>query len=338
VNVLLFIVSLIFIFVGSSLFTNGVEWIGRKFNLSEGVVGSVLAAVGTALPETIIPLIAIFLVSGTIGRDVGIGAILGAPFMLGTLALFITGAAVLILRHRRATGAKLHFDSQITSRDLAVFFFVYLGAVAVAMVVPQQAKALTAPLFVAIYVVYVWRVFKTGQGASGTPSEPLTLDSWTARLKRVTPRQTPSVWLVLGQTAVSIALIIAGAQLFVNQIVSLAEQVHASAALLALVIAPIATELPEKLNSVLWVSQGKDALALGNITGAMVFQSCIPVAFGVASTAWMLSPIELTSAVLALTAGLWVCVLAARAKLTAQALIFNGVLYLLFLSLVLLGL
>jgi len=47
--------------------------------------------------------------------------------------------------------------------------------------------------------------------------------------------------------------------------------------------------------------------------------------------------IELLSAVLALTAGLWVCVLAAKAKLTAPVLIFNGVLYLLFLSVVLRG-
>jgi cation:H+ antiporter len=95
--------------------------------------------------------------------------------------------------------------------------------------------------------------------------------------------------------------------------------------------------LPEKLNSVLWVSQGKDALALGNISGAMVFQSCIPVAFGVAFTSWVLGPIELISAIIALTAGLWVCVLATRAKLTAPALIFNGVLYLLFLAVVLRG-
>jgi hypothetical protein len=35
---------------GSTLFTNGVEWLGREFRLSESVVGCVLAAVGTALP------------------------------------------------------------------------------------------------------------------------------------------------------------------------------------------------------------------------------------------------------------------------------------------------
>jgi Ca2+/Na+ antiporter len=100
---------------------------------------------------------------------------------------------------------------------------------------------------------------------------------------------------------------------------------------------PIATELPEKLNSVLWVSQDKDTFALGNITGAMVFQSCIPVASGIAFTAWTLGPVELFSAALALTGGLWVYVLAAKEKLTAPALIFNGVLYLLFIAVVLRG-
>ena len=50
---------------------------------------------------------------------------------------------------------------------------------------------------------------------------------------------------------------------------------------LALVLAPLATELPEKFNSLIWVRQNKDTLAMGNITGAMVFQSCIPTAIGI---------------------------------------------------------
>ena len=54
--------------------------------------------------------------------------------------------------------------------------------------------------------------------------------------------------------------------------------------ILSLIITPIATELPEKINSVIWVGKGKDTLALGNITGAMVFQSCFPVVFGMLFT------------------------------------------------------
>jgi cation:H+ antiporter len=325
------------IFVGSSLFTNGVEWVGCKFTLSEGVVGSVLAAIGTALPETIVPLIAIFFVAGPTGQGVGLGAILGAPFMLGTLALFITGLTILILKRRRVMGAEIAFNSQITQRDLGTFLLVYLGAVGVALFVPQPMKPLTAPLFVAVYVAHVWRIFKADEGETKAPLQPLRFDLWAARLKNEIAHQHPPSWLVIGQTVLSVLLIIAGARLFVSQIVSIAEQLQASATLLALVIAPIATELPEKLNSVLWVSQGKDTLALGNITGAMVFQSCIPVASGIAFTTWTLGPVELLSAALALAAGLWIYVLAAKSKLTAPALIFNGTLYLLFLSIVLRG-
>ncbi|MFQ6099422.1 MAG: sodium:calcium antiporter, partial [Armatimonadota bacterium] len=77
---------------------------------------------------------------------------------------------------------------------------------------------------------------------------------------------------------------------------------------LALLIAPVATELPEKFNSVLWIRRSRDTLALGNITGAMVFQSCIPTAFGMWLTQWQFTPWRehvpgLLSAAIALASG-----------------------------------
>ena len=74
-SILLLIVAFAVILAGCELFVNGIEWFGRKLNLGEGAVGSVLAAVGTALPETIIPLIAILIHGGAAGEEVGIGAI-----------------------------------------------------------------------------------------------------------------------------------------------------------------------------------------------------------------------------------------------------------------------
>ena len=44
-DILLALVALAIILAGCGLFTNGIEWFGSKFNLSAGVVGSVLAAV-----------------------------------------------------------------------------------------------------------------------------------------------------------------------------------------------------------------------------------------------------------------------------------------------------
>jgi cation:H+ antiporter len=79
------------ILIGSELFTNGIEWFGHKLELGEGAIGSVLAAIGTALPETMVPLIAILFGGGIAASEVGVGAILGAPFMLATLTMFVTG-------------------------------------------------------------------------------------------------------------------------------------------------------------------------------------------------------------------------------------------------------
>src|SRR5438552_17523784 len=90
---LLMAAMLLVILIASELFTNALEHLGEKLNISEGVTGSLFAAVGTALPETIIPLLAIVAGSGDrrVDDEIGIGAILGAPLMLGTDPLFLLG-------------------------------------------------------------------------------------------------------------------------------------------------------------------------------------------------------------------------------------------------------
>lgn len=105
-------------------------------------------------------------------------------------------------------------------------------------------------------------------------------------------------------TLAALGAIVVGAQLFVKQIEFVASSFGIPPLVLALVIAPLATELPEKFNSVLWVRQRKDTLAMGNISGAMVFQSCIPVAVGMWFTPWVLNEFAVASAVVAIAAGL----------------------------------
>src|SRR5438093_8005625 len=100
-DILILVGALLLILLGAELFTNGIEWFGHKLNLAEGAVGSVLAGIATAMPETLIPVIAILgpVFAGTgpsSSSQIGVGAILGAPFMLTTLAMFVTGAAVLL--------------------------------------------------------------------------------------------------------------------------------------------------------------------------------------------------------------------------------------------------
>lgn len=323
--------SLVVILGGAELFTNGVEWIGEGFGLSEGVVGSVLAAVGTALPETILPLVAI--VSGhAAGEEIGIGAILGAPFMLTTLAMFVVGTAVLIFARGGRRETDLDGDRGVLRQDLGTFLILYALAVLAGLIHVRPLHWALAVGLVVAYGFYVRRHFKAPgekdlESEASTEIKPLYLWGWMRRLRpAMTPWSAASPnWPTFAQTAISLLLIVAGARLFVSGVNTIADNLGVSHLVFALLVAPVATELPEKFNSVLWVRRGKDTLALGNMTGAMVFQSAFPVSIGLLLTSWHLAHEALVAAVIALVAGsvLWLTI-RFRGRFSARMLLLQG--------------
>jgi len=122
-----------------------------------------------------------------------------------------------------------------------------------------------------------------------------------------------------------------GAHLFVGAVEHLSKSVGVPAGLIALVLAPLATELPEKFNSVVWLRDNKDTLAIGNITGAMVFQSTIPVSIGVLFTPWQLDFLSAFAAILAIVSSLvFLGFLLRKAPLRAFYMLGAGSLYIVF--------
>jgi len=340
--VLILVIALIVILIGAELFTNGIEWVGRKLDLAEGAVGSVLAAVGTALPETMIPIIAIlFAGGGEASHAVGIGAILGAPFMLSTLAMFVTGLGVLAFRGRRATAEEMRIDTPTLLHDVRYFAIAYAIAVGAAFLPlePVWLKWIVAVGLVAIYAWYVRGHFAADAEVDPEDLAPLRFHRLDAGAHRDDP-QTPRLRIVYVQVAVALGCIVVGAFFFVDGVQQVAAVLGVDELLLALVVAPIATELPEKFNSLIWVRQNKDTLAMGNITGAMVFQSTIPtfVALVFASSAWHIGEGSYTafaSAGIAFlsTAAIFIP-LARRGSLRGRNLLVGGAFYLVFLALV----
>jgi cation:H+ antiporter len=294
-TILLLVVSFAVILGGARLFTNAVEWLGHRWQIQTGAVGSVLAAVSTALPESVIPVVAI--VGGEEGSgDVALGAILGAPLLLATIAMALVGVSAIVFRRRREQGRALRAHRPTLKRDL-VFFLVLLGAaLALGAGVPSAVRVAIAPVFVLAYALYV--VLTLRGGGEVTPEaelDPLTFDP---------SRHDPPVnWAIGVQFLIGLGAIIGGAHLFVEEVLALAQDLPVSALVLSLLLAPLATELPEKANSVVWIRDGKDSLALGNITGAMVFQSTVPVAVGIAFTDWRFDRFAALAAVLALAGG-----------------------------------
>lgn len=321
-TVIFLIGGLALILLSAEVFTNGIEWLGKRLKLSEGAVGSVLAAVGTALPESMIPVIAILFGTGEAAHEIGIGAILGAPFMLATLALSITGIAALICKVNGKRRECMLIDQSVMRRDLGFFILVYSVAI-VAAFLPQVYKAPVAVMLVLTYFIYVARTLRHGATLCEAELKPLHFAK---------KQQEPATGVIVFQVLAALGGIIAGAHLFVDGIKHLSEILHISPFILSIIIAPIATELPEKFNSLIWVRNCKDTLALGNITGAMVFQSSMIPALGIAMTPWVLSELALLSAVLAL-AGAGVVYLSLRLKnaIRPATLAFTGVFYIMFL-------
>jgi cation:H+ antiporter len=327
ITTLEFVAALVAILLGAALFTNAVEILGGRLGMRQGAVGSLLAAVGTALPESMIATVAILepVISGDTsgeGAVIGIGAILGAPFMLATLAMFVVGVSAVAFRGRRDQGTSLRIDPATIGRDVGFFLIFFAVAAVVGLVeLPILLKVVVVVVLASGYGLYVRRTLTSGEHLEEVPERLLIL-----------PRSgdPPFVAVVL-QTLASLGVILAGAHFFVDAVEHAAEGLGLPAGLIALVLAPLATELPEKFNSVFWMRDGKDTLALGNITGAMMFQSTIPVAFGVLFTPWNLGPLDLFAAVLALVSGgLVLYTLKRSGTLRAGRLMLGGLFYLAF--------
>jgi len=325
-SIALLIISLGIILLGAELFVNGVEWLGHKLNLSEGAVGSVLAAVGTALPETLVPVIAIIFGHGQLGHEIGIGAILGAPLMLSTLAMFVTGVAVLIFHRRRRRGIKVVADYPSMSRDLGFFIIVFTSAVLTGFI-PSAHRNWQLIIAGLMVFSYFWYAFVMISEERDIDSDHELPTFYFCRKGK-----SPSFNIILFEVMVALGLIVFGANSFVNAVKDIAVIYSVPAFVLAIIITPIATELPEKFNSFIWISREKDTLALGNITGAMVFQSSLIPALGIFLTDWQLSTGAFISAIIALMSTTLIFVeLRKKKHITVLTLLIGGIFYVIFL-------
>ena len=320
------------ILIASELFTNALEYLGEKLKISEGVTGSLFAAVGTALPETMVPLLALY--AGTtnidVNEEIGVGAILGAPLMLSTLSTCLMAAFIL---PRRGMMGFVSPEPSGFRRDLNFFLFAFLLA-AIGMYVPQQEHYIRTAFSCTLVLTYFIYLMLTLRA-----SERLVLEgnaTETDEKMFLARMGLPVNWLtILTQLSMALALLVYGSKGFISGIAGVADLLGVSTLLLSLLIIPIATELPEKVNSILWIRRGKDTLAFGNITGAMVFQGTLLPAIGIMLTPWQPRIEVLTGVLITLIAAAWLRINSRHRGLRIWALLVNGGLYIAYLAITL---
>lgn len=333
------------IYFSCDWFVNAVEWLGRRLNVGGMAVGTILAAFGTALPESVVTLVAVTTGSTAEIRNIGVGAAMGGPLVLATIAYGVTGTMLFVRRRARRRelvaagvdapgpdrqaddrrgGSGVFTDAGQAARlvkDQRWFMAVFVAKVALGLVA-FAIKPWLGLLFFAVYAVYFWREIRSGR--------LLDHDEDLAPLK-LHPRATrPATVAVIAQTLGALAVIFASSQVFVHQLDALGPMLGLSGAVTALLLSPIATELPEIMNAVIWVRQGKTQLALANISGAMMIQATVPSGLGLLFTDWRFDNALLWSGLVTMAAIGYLMFALRTAKLTPMRLGLVAVLYLVF--------
>jgi cation:H+ antiporter len=350
VHIALLIACAVAIYLSCEWFVNAVEWLGQRLNIGTMAVGTILAAFGTALPESVVTLVAVTTGPTAEIRNIGVGAAMGGPLVLATVAYGVTGGMLL----RRRTHTRIQYRELVTAgvgaasldsptrerdddggailadrahtarliKDQRWFMAVFVVKVALGLVA-FAIKPWLGLLFFAAYGVYFWREIRGG--ASGDHDEhalsPLKLQPRAAR---------PATTAVLVQTLGALSLIFVASQIFVHQLDAIGPMLGLSGAITALLLSPIATELPEIMNAIIWVRQGKTQLALANISGAMMIQATVPSGLGLLFTDWRLDHALLWSGAVTMAAITYLLATMRASKLTPRRLAMAALLYLVF--------
>jgi cation:H+ antiporter len=323
-TVVLFLGSAAAIYFACEFFVNGVEWLGRKLGVGETATGTILAAFGTALPESAVTFVAVVLGRDSAQKDIGVGAALGGPMVLATISYAVVGFAMRWNRRRlgRAT-LVIECESKRLWRDQAWFLCIFAGKMALGLLVFNY-KPWLGVLFLLAYAAYLLRELRGAQVLGEETLEPLKLH----------PKGDPGVVWPLLQTTLALIAIAIASKVFVGQLETIGVWAGLAPQLVALLLSPVATELPETMNALIWVRQGKERLALANISGAMMIQATIPTALGLFFTSWVFSRELIVSGVITMAAVAVLLGLFSKNAVNARALIPLAGLYAVFVAVI----
>ncbi|ATZ28998.1 sodium:calcium antiporter [Streptomyces lavendulae] len=337
------------IYLSCEWFVNAVEWLGERLKVGKMAVGTILAAFGTALPESVVTLVAVTTGATDEAKQIGVGAAMGGPLALATVAYGVTGAMLLLKRRRERleaaapTGAPGSGpasgpgsgpgdetvgnakDMERLAKDQKWFLPIFFLKVALGLVAFAFKPALGV-LFFAAYAVYFWREIRSSRADEDTDDEEEELEP----LKLQPKAASPATWAVAVQTLATLVVIFIAAHFFVKQLDVIGPMLGLSATVTALLLSPIATELPEIMNAVIWVRQGKTRLALANISGSMMIQATVPSGIGLIFTNWQFDGPLLWSGIVTMAAITYLLLTMRAHRLTPARLAVAGAFYVVF--------
>ena len=237
---LLFVASLILVVVASELFTNAIEWAGFHLNLGTGATGSLLAALGTSLP-------------GDGGADRRARDALAARELgrhrrrarLAVSAARRSARARPASRCSSAAAPAVWSSTHVRRAATSACFSAPSSSRCCRACCPRGARIVVGVGLLVAYAVYVVATLR-GSGQAGDMPEPLHIVRWR-------PGEPHPVLVDRAARHRRSRSSSSARSSSSPRSTGRRRRCRSPALVLALVIVPVATELPETLNSVLWV-------------------------------------------------------------------------------------
>lgn len=255
INVLMFVVGLIFLIKGGDWFVDGASGIAKKFHIPDILIGATVVSIGTTLPEVMVSATSALSGHGEMAYGNAIGSIICNTALIAAITIAVRPSKI---------------DTSSFKLPVAIFFVAAALYSGVAYFFGEFTRGMGL-LLLAIFALYMALSVRTALKApQGDEGHSEAVESSNKELiKNI-------FMLVVGAAVIAI-----GADMLVDNGTVIAAALGVPESVIALTFIAIGTSLPELVTAISALAKGHGALSLGNVIGANILN--LVLVSGVAS-------------------------------------------------------
>lgn len=246
-HIVLFCVGLVLVVLGADWLVNGASKLAQRLRVSELVIGLVIVAFGTSMPEFVVSASA----SLKGANDIAIANVVGSNLFN---LLLILGVAGLIFP-MAVNKSIIKVDTPISL--LGAILLLFMGFILPNNMPPHTVGWWEGLIMLGVFAAYMGYVLKMAM----------------QNRKEVTNQDQPlpNLWKSLMFIAFGLAGLIVGGDLLVDNAILLAHEWGMSEKMIGMTIVAMGTSLPELATSVTAAIRKKNDIAIANVIGSNIF-------------------------------------------------------------------
>ncbi len=268
---MLLILGLAMLCFGGEAMIRGAMGTASWLKISPLMCGIVIVGFGTSAPELVVSVNAII----DNEPDVALGNVVGSN--IGNI-LLILGLCALI-RPMQVSASALGKD---------MFGLIFVTLLCCTLISTGLFTFISGIVSILGLLGYLLWTYLT-ETSVVTPSANLHVSE-----SKVVAGKTLPLWANTGLLALGLALLIAGANLFMQEAVNVAQQLGVSSAVIGLTLVAVGTSLPEITISIMATIRNNNDVAVGNVVGSNIFNI-----LGILGITSIISPIPVSQRLIA---------------------------------------